>query len=122
MAWHLALADRHWPGVWLWRLALVVALAWAGGGVVALEASWSWWCSGSVAAIMLALAARQEQRPWWWRGGDRGGGALGVTAGVGLFTGSLQQGLIHTFIVTVLAVLGAQRLKSIGAGWGNNRL
>mgnify|MGYP006213479165 FL=1 len=25
MAWRLALADRHWPGVWLWRLALVVA-------------------------------------------------------------------------------------------------
>lgn len=47
---------------------------------------------------------------------------VGVTAGVGLFTGALQQGLIHTFIVTVLAVLGAQRLKSIGAGWGNNRL
>lgn len=39
---------------------------------------------------------------------------LGVTAGVGMFTGSLQQGLIHTFIVTVLAVLAAQRLKSTG--------
>lgn len=42
---------------------------------------------------------------------------VAVTAGVGLFTGSLQQGLIHTFIVTVLAVFGAQRLKSMGGGW-----
>lgn len=39
---------------------------------------------------------------------------MAVTAGVGLFTGSLQQGLIHTFIVTALAVLGAQRLRSVG--------
>ena len=39
-------------------------------------------------------------------------GLVGVTAGTGLFTGSLQQGLIHTFIVTALAVLGAQRLRA----------
>lgn len=45
---------------------------------------------------------------------------VGVTAGVGLFTGSLQQGLIHTFIVTALAALGAQRLKSVGGGWIKN--
>ncbi len=46
---------------------------------------------------------------------------VGVTAGVGLFTGSLQQGLIHTFIVTVLSVLGAQRLKSVDGGVAGNR-
>ncbi|MDY0107074.1 MAG: O-antigen ligase family protein [Giesbergeria sp.] len=46
---------------------------------------------------------------------------VGVTAGVGMFTGSLQQGLIHTFIVTVLAVLGAQRLKFIGGNWSRDR-
>ncbi len=34
-----------------------------------------------------------------------------TTMGVGMFTGSLQQGLIHVFIVSVLAVLGAQCLK-----------
>lgn len=44
---------------------------------------------------------------------------MGVTAGVGMFTGSLQQGLIHTFIVTVLAVMGAQRLRSVGSGWSS---
>lgn len=67
-------------------------------------------------ACMTALAVLT----YWMRMNRRGWPyyviLVGVTAGVGLFTGSLQQGLIHTFIVTVLAVLGAQRLKS-AAGW-----
>jgi O-antigen ligase len=37
---------------------------------------------------------------------------LGSTAAVGLFTGALQQGLIHTFLVTSLAVLGAQACRA----------
>lgn len=39
------------------------------------------------------------------------GALLYTTASVGMFTGSLQQGLIHVFMVAVLAVLAAQSLK-----------
>lgn len=41
---------------------------------------------------------------------------LYTTAMVGMFTGSLQQGLLHTFIVAALATLAAQGLRSGQSG------
>ncbi len=62
-------------------------------------------CLAALAAVTRWMRADRRVWPYYLI-------LLGVTAGVGLFTGSLQQGLIHTFVVTVLAVLGAERLKA----------
>lgn len=68
-----------------------------------------------IVGLLLCLAALATVSRWFYRNRHTAPAAwplyvalVYAVAAVGVFTGSLQQGLLHTFIVAALAVLGAQ--------------
>lgn len=66
-------------------------------------------CLLALAALSAWMRTHRHSHPFLW---PAYGWLVFSTAAVGLFTGSLQQGLLHSHIVATLAVLAAQALTT----------